>query len=64
MTKMTKQEALQKATVLNEIIVNAITEFNQLNGDFNLGLDLTDNSIIEDLVQTEADDRGWNTSNC
>lgn len=61
---MTHEEAVQKAAVLTEIIANAITEFNTLNNTFNLGLDLSDNHTIYSLIESEADDRGWNSSNC
>jgi len=61
---MTREEALEKASVITQIIADAIGEFNALNRDFSLGLDLSDNSVINDLVTDSAEASGWNSSNC
>jgi hypothetical protein len=61
---MTREEAFQKAEVLTRIIAEAITEFNELNNTHSLGLDLSDNSVIYEMVTDSAESSGWSSSNC
>lgn len=64
MTQMTREEALEKASIITQIIADAIGEFNTLNRNFSLGLSLNDNSVINELVLDSAEESGWNSSNC